>query len=128
MDRDSQTQARKLTQALALLAEGVQDREARCVLHAGGPPDETMVLGTRDGLVNLAALLLKLALASPASAPEGLDCYEEVVAEEPLLVTNDIKQVVSEQGDVWLVAACLARDAQMLERVVSRLQAHHGLR
>ncbi|WP_268905783.1 hypothetical protein [Citreicoccus inhibens] len=26
------------------------------------------------------------------------------------------------------MAACLARDAEMLERMVSRLQAHHGLR
>jgi hypothetical protein len=116
----------KLRRVVELLSEVLENRSERCVLASGGALDEAMLLGTAVAALNLASVLVRLVLASGGVELEGFDSFEDEVAGEGVRVTNDIKGAVGEQGDIWLVAACLARDRPALERIVERLRANRA--
>ncbi len=109
-----------------LLSSILRERKEQCVLETGGARDETMLLGTGVGLLRLAEVLVHLVLGSKKGILEGDEAYEDKVAGEDVWVTNEIKGILSEEGDVWVVAACLVRDASALERIRRKLEANRS--
>jgi hypothetical protein len=61
----------QLVEAIRLIQQQITVRRARCVIADDGCPDESSLLGTRDGYLNLALALL----AFVADADEG-KCWQ----------------------------------------------------
>ena len=90
-----------LVEAIRLIEQEVAVKGARCVITDEGCPDESSVLGTRDGFLNLSLALLRFI----ADADIG-GCW---VAEEGYAWDDRVKAALYQlpTHSVWLVGAQL---------------------
>ena len=56
----------RLTEAIRLIDDEIVVKKARCVIADEGNPDESTLLGTRDGYLNLAIAVLRFVAAVDA--------------------------------------------------------------
>jgi hypothetical protein len=109
-----------LAEAIRLVEREVAVRNARCVIADEGCPDESSLLGTRDGYLNLALALLEFVAEVDAG---GCREVEEDRAWEVGCAWDDrIKAALYRlpTGSGWLVGAYLFRDHAEFMAALSR--------
>src|SRR3954470_13011753 len=94
----------ELETAISLIERQVMVRRARCVIADEGFPDESSLLGTRDGYLNMALALLKFIADADAGVcrktEQGYSWDDRVKAALYQLPTQS----------AWLVGAYLFKD------------------
>jgi hypothetical protein len=98
-----------LAEAALLIERQVATPGAKFAVAHEGTPDESSLVGTRDGLLNLALTLVRFAAA--ADAGEGWENDHSYAWDD------DVKRIMHQlpsAGSVWLVGTYLFRDHKTL--------------
>lgn len=77
-------------------------------------PDEAVVIGTKQAYINAAIKLLEIAEQSLVA-----DCEKEVITGVHAVASNHVKYVFNEFGDVWPIAAYVAKDIEHAKKLIS---------
>lgn len=103
-----------IAEAIQLIEQQVAVKRARCVIVHEGDPDESSLLGTRDGYLNVALALLRFV----ADMDTG-GCW---VTEEGYFWDDRIKAALHQlpTHGAWLVGAYLLRDHAEFMAALSR--------
>lgn len=104
-----------LAEAIHLIEQQLQVLQARCVIADEGWPDESSLLGTRDGYLNLALALLRFVAEADAGG-----CRETVAG---CAWDDRIKDALYQlpTNSAWLVGAYLFKDHAEFMTHLSRL-------
>jgi hypothetical protein len=114
----------RLLEAIGLIEQQVAVKRARCVIADEGCPDESSLLGTRDGYLNLALAVLRFVAEADAGG-----CRD---VEAGCVWDDRIKEAMYQlpTHSAWLVGAYLLRNHAEFMASLSRLvdpQIEHPL-
>lgn len=110
---------------MELLSQILHGRSERCIIDGQDARDEAMIVGTELGFLSLAAMLIQFVIASRATTPTEFDCFKDEVAGEDVIATNEIKKLLREESEIYIIAACLVGDNSALERMAATLRARN---
>ena len=116
-------QERNIKRAMELISDSIRHPEACCALVDEGYPDETSIMGTRDGYLNLAYRLLEFVHEAESGNTE---------IEEGVPWHDGIKQALFQLPDcsTWIVGCYLHPDHTSLLRHIEFIlgdRLHHPL-
>lgn len=105
----------RLLDAIRLIEQEVAVKRARCVIADEGCPDESSLLGTRDGFLNLVLALLRFVAEADAGGCQ--------VAEESCAWDDRLKATMYQlpTHSAWLVGASLFKSHTEFMAALSRL-------
>jgi hypothetical protein len=121
------TRDERLEQVLGELNALIAQPSSRAVILSDTGPQESMLIGTRDAYLRLAATLVEFVRRAdnPASWAES-DIDEEAVMGMRCIASNEIKRAFDDRGQTWVMASYLAEDEAALEEAVGDCVSHEA--